>query len=83
VLNIEEGTTEFSTSNFTLLSTKPMITPYKSELRSLYTVTNLLKALLGNGSVNVPTHAPRNNTLEMFSMFSVLGSSQRANGLAR
>jgi hypothetical protein len=35
-------------------------------------VMNLLKALLGNSSVNTFQHTPRNNTV-------VLGSSQRAN----
>jgi hypothetical protein len=31
-----------------------------------YIVTDLLKALLGNGSASTFQHAPRNNTVEVF-----------------
>jgi hypothetical protein len=45
-----------------------------------YVVTDLLKALLGKGLVNTFQHRHEaNNTVEVFSM---LGSSQCANGRA-
>jgi hypothetical protein len=48
--------------------------------RNLYIVTDLLKTLLGNGSVNTFQYASMG---VVFSVCLVLGSSQRANGLAR
>jgi hypothetical protein len=42
-------------------------------------VTDLLKALLGKGSVNMPaTHVVNNSTVEMFSMWSALRNSRGA-----